>query len=62
MQYRNKLYLKGEIKMNMKIKEELEKQLKDINKRLDNVDDFKEWAILQVAKSNVLASLMRNPF
>jgi hypothetical protein len=48
--------------MNMKIKEELEKQLKDINERLNNVDDFKEWAILQVAKSNVLSSLMQYPF
>jgi hypothetical protein len=36
---------------------ELEKQLEDIEKRLSNVDDFKEWAILQVAKSNILSSL-----
>ncbi|MEH7116173.1 hypothetical protein V7128_01940 [Neobacillus vireti] len=41
----------------MNIKKELEKQLKEINERLNNVDDFKEWAILQVAKSNILSSL-----
>jgi hypothetical protein len=41
----------------MDIKSELEKQLQDINERLENVDDFKEWSILQVAKSNVLSSL-----
>jgi hypothetical protein len=43
--------------MDINIKKELLKQLNEINARLDNVDDFKEWAILQVAKSNVLSSL-----
>jgi hypothetical protein len=43
--------------MDIDIKKELLIQLSEINARLDNVDDFKEWAILQVAKSNVLSSL-----
>jgi hypothetical protein len=46
-----------EIIMDINIKKELLKQLSEINARLDNVDDSKEWAILQVAKSNVLSSL-----
>lgn len=37
----------------------LEWQLADIEKRLNNVDDFKEWAILQSAKATVLAALQK---
>lgn len=39
---------------------ELEKQLEDIEKRLNNVDDFKEWAILQNAKAIVLSTLLQS--
>jgi hypothetical protein len=48
---------KEENGMDINIRKELLKQLSEINARLDNVDDSKEWAILQVAKSNVLSSL-----
>jgi uncharacterized protein YjaG (DUF416 family) len=39
---------------------ELEKQLESIEKRLNNVDDFKEWAILQNAKATILTTLLHS--
>jgi hypothetical protein len=43
----------------MNIKTKLENQLQVIELRLNNVDDFKEWAILQNAKATILAALQK---
>ncbi|WP_180827324.1 hypothetical protein [Bacillus sp. UMB0728] len=43
----------------MNIQFKLENQLQDIEKRMNNADDFKEWAILQNAKATILAALQK---
>jgi hypothetical protein len=43
--------------VNIKIR--LMVQLDNIEKRMDNVDDFKELAILQIAKTKVLTALQK---
>lgn len=45
--------------MNKKdIEYKLYSQLADIELRLDNVDNFTEWSILQNAKATILAALL----
>ena len=43
----------------MNIKQKLEFQLREIEERFGNCEDFKEWAMLQVAKSNILSALQK---
>ncbi|MFO1442924.1 hypothetical protein KDN24_06800 [Bacillus sp. Bva_UNVM-123] len=43
--------------MNIRVK--LENQLGEVEKRMNNADDFKEWAILQNTKAIILNSLQK---
>jgi hypothetical protein len=43
----------------MEIKIQLVNQLTEIERRLNNVEDFKEWAILQNTKAIILTALQK---
>jgi hypothetical protein len=45
--------------MIVEIRIQLANQLNEIETRLKNVDDFKEWAILQNAKALVLTAMQK---